>query len=387
MPWHVFISHASEDKESVARPLALALQALGMEVWLDDFELTLGDSLRRSIDRGLSSSKFGVVILSRDFFSKEWPNRELDGLAAREDGKEKVILPIWHGVSREDVVAFSPPLADRLAVSTTQGLEVVARKVFEAVTRQAAREQPAPGGVHVDGQQSLRSIRQRLLNAGDDRGMRLLLSEIEAFLHHSPYDPEARELKRTVESALRPRMPPAMPAAARPSRWIPIAAALSVATLITSVLVWQHEPRSKPAASLPSSVEPKKPVEILRSQTPCRWVWIYLGRYSNTKQIYELPPAFNFLPGRTFGPPYPNIGEEIVLKKEVTMIVTGFGSSQQSKRCDRLLEPPWGYNPSTAQSYEAGSVPANTQVVVNRVQLMPNNTAEPIYVWALVGAK
>ena len=107
MSWHLFISHASEDKESVARPLARALQALGMEVWLDDFELTLGDSLRRSIDRGLSSSRFGVVILSRDFFSKEWPNRELDGLASREDGKEKVILPIWHEVSREDVMAFS----------------------------------------------------------------------------------------------------------------------------------------------------------------------------------------------------------------------------------------------------------------------------------------
>jgi hypothetical protein len=62
-------------------------------VWLDDCELTLGDSLRRSIDQGLAQSRFGVVILSPNFFAKEWPQKELDALVSREDGGQKVILP------------------------------------------------------------------------------------------------------------------------------------------------------------------------------------------------------------------------------------------------------------------------------------------------------
>ena len=85
--WDAFISHASEDKEFV-RPLADALRARHLSIWYDEFTLLLGDSLRRSIDRGLARSKYGIVILSKKFFEKEWPQKELDGLVAREvDGK------------------------------------------------------------------------------------------------------------------------------------------------------------------------------------------------------------------------------------------------------------------------------------------------------------
>lgn len=133
--YDVFISHASEDKEDVARPLAVHLQQLGLSVWLDEFELTLGDSLRRSIDKGLSRSRFGVVILSPAFFAKEWPNRELDGLVAREDGSEKIILPIWHNVGKHEVAQFSPILADKLAVSSSGGIANVAEQINNAVTR------------------------------------------------------------------------------------------------------------------------------------------------------------------------------------------------------------------------------------------------------------
>lgn len=60
----VFISHASEDKAEIARPLAESLARAGLRVWLDEFELQLGDSLREKIDQGLSLSRFGVVVLS-----------------------------------------------------------------------------------------------------------------------------------------------------------------------------------------------------------------------------------------------------------------------------------------------------------------------------------
>ena len=78
--WDVFISHASEDKDSVAIPLRNALAGLGVTVWLDKTELRLGDSLRRKIDEGIRSSRFGIVVLSKTFFAKGWTNHELDGL-------------------------------------------------------------------------------------------------------------------------------------------------------------------------------------------------------------------------------------------------------------------------------------------------------------------
>jgi uncharacterized protein DUF1883/TIR domain-containing protein len=118
--WDVFISHASEDKASVALPLAQRLRELGVTVWLDAFELRIGDSLRRKIDAGLSGSKFGVVVLSRSFFSKGWPQYELDGLITLHVSGEQSLLPIWHEITKAEVMAQSPSLADKIARSTMQ---------------------------------------------------------------------------------------------------------------------------------------------------------------------------------------------------------------------------------------------------------------------------
>ncbi len=132
----VFVSHASEDKDAVARPLSERLIALGHSVWLDEQELVIGDSLSESIDRGLALSRFGVVVLSKEFFSKPWTKRELEGLVARETvNGERVILPVWHGVVAADVLEFSPPLAQRYAASTASGINRVADQVSTAISR------------------------------------------------------------------------------------------------------------------------------------------------------------------------------------------------------------------------------------------------------------
>ncbi len=105
MLYDVFICHASEDKDEFVRPLANALRSANVAVWYDEFTLKLGDSIRRSLDRGLSQSRFGVVVLSHAFFNKNWPQYELDGLAERETkGRDTVILPVWHGVSHDNVM-------------------------------------------------------------------------------------------------------------------------------------------------------------------------------------------------------------------------------------------------------------------------------------------
>jgi hypothetical protein len=130
----VFISHASEDKEEVARPLARQLQNLGIRVWFDEHTLRLGDSLPEKIDEGLFKCRFGVVILSAHFFSKDWPRRELDALVNLEViRKEKLIFPVWHRISAEEVAKFSPALASRYAVSTDHGISSVVAAILFAI--------------------------------------------------------------------------------------------------------------------------------------------------------------------------------------------------------------------------------------------------------------
>jgi hypothetical protein len=132
----VFISHASEDKDAVARPLAKLLQGLGYSVWFDEEQLMLGDSLSQSVDRGLAHSRFGVVIVSPMFFTKRWPLHELGGLVAKKmaDG-EPSILPVWHNVDERDVIRHAPTLADVIAANTNQGLDAVAKSISVAIDR------------------------------------------------------------------------------------------------------------------------------------------------------------------------------------------------------------------------------------------------------------
>ena len=114
-----FISHASEDKDGFVRGLAEALEIRGAKVWYDEFTLKVGDSLRREIDRGLANSRFGVVVLSKYFFDKEWSQKELDGLVSLEVEGAIRILPVWHEISKDEIVRHSPMLADKVALNTS----------------------------------------------------------------------------------------------------------------------------------------------------------------------------------------------------------------------------------------------------------------------------
>jgi hypothetical protein len=140
--YDVFISHASEDKDAVVRPLARALASEGVTAWYDETELRIGDSLRRKIDAGLANCRFGVVVLSPSFFDKGWPNYELDGLVTREvASRQQLILPIWHNVGQAEVMQYSPTLAGKLARRTADvPLDQIAREIAE-VTGSAADEE------------------------------------------------------------------------------------------------------------------------------------------------------------------------------------------------------------------------------------------------------
>lgn len=128
----LFISHASEDKAGFVRDLADALK-VHFKVWYDEYELTLGDSLLRRINAGLASCDYGVVVLSPAFFQKKWPQDELDGLFALEQGNRKVILPVWRDIDQEGVRKYSPILASRLAVNASEGVPRVVESIKRAV--------------------------------------------------------------------------------------------------------------------------------------------------------------------------------------------------------------------------------------------------------------
>ncbi len=132
--YDIFISYASEDKDDVVAPLADALRTGGLSVWFDDFELGIGDSLRQRIDKGIASSRFAIVVLSKAFFNKGWPNYELDGLVTKAVDGDQVILPVWHDITKDEVVSYSPSLADKIARNTTtQTVEEIADEIIEVV--------------------------------------------------------------------------------------------------------------------------------------------------------------------------------------------------------------------------------------------------------------
>ena len=128
----VFISHASEDKADFVRPLANALSS-HHQIWYDEYELVIGDSLLGKINEGLNKCDYGVVILSPSFFRKKWPQAELDGLFALETTVRKMILPIWKDVTFDEVKSFSPILAGHFAGKASDGIEKVVNDLCRAI--------------------------------------------------------------------------------------------------------------------------------------------------------------------------------------------------------------------------------------------------------------
>jgi hypothetical protein len=139
----LFICHVWEDKADLVEPLAQALRS-DFDVWYDNFQLAVGDSLLKKITEGLLSCDFGIVVLSKAFFGKKkWAENELAGLFALETTTRKIILPIWKDVTAEDVKAYSPILADRVAASASQGLDAVVKEIKIAVSVSARKDEIA----------------------------------------------------------------------------------------------------------------------------------------------------------------------------------------------------------------------------------------------------
>lgn len=132
--YDLFVSHAFEDKEDIVNELVAEFRKLNLKVWYDTNKLKIGDSMREKIDRGLSKSRYGVVVLSPNYIAenKYWTKSELNGLFQRETVNGKTILPIWHNLTKKQVTEYSPIIADRMALTTAQyTAEEIAREINE----------------------------------------------------------------------------------------------------------------------------------------------------------------------------------------------------------------------------------------------------------------
>jgi hypothetical protein len=128
-----FISHASADKADFVRPLATALINAGYSVWYDDLSIKPGESIRRSIDSGIAKSRAGLIVMSRSFFARPWPQAELDALLALHIGQKKRIIPIWLGLEHEDVALVSPLIADKKAIKGPAPLDEIVGLILETL--------------------------------------------------------------------------------------------------------------------------------------------------------------------------------------------------------------------------------------------------------------
>lgn len=118
--YDVFVSHASEDKETFVDALVEELLRRGVKVWYDRKEITWGRSIRQSIDTGLRRSKFAIVVLSEFYIEKYWTQKEFNALFSLGSKLGDFILPIWHNITPEKAQEFSPMLSDALALKSSE---------------------------------------------------------------------------------------------------------------------------------------------------------------------------------------------------------------------------------------------------------------------------
>jgi len=132
-----FISHAKSDGRDFSIKLTNELARLGCPVWFDEFSLKIGDVLVESIERGLKETEKCIFILSPDFLANEgWCKHEFNTTFMKQMFEKKnVILPIWHGVTKEQVYEYSAALAGIVGLPSALGEPQIAQKIANVLQK------------------------------------------------------------------------------------------------------------------------------------------------------------------------------------------------------------------------------------------------------------
>lgn len=129
----VFLCHAWDDRQGDAKVLHDLLEARGVSVWFSEKDVALGTSLLREIDKGLTKSRVGIVLVTpallRRLPAAGVADKELSALLATEQ-----LVPIVHNTTYEALRNVNPLLASRSGLSTEEDtMTVVAEKLTELV--------------------------------------------------------------------------------------------------------------------------------------------------------------------------------------------------------------------------------------------------------------
>lgn len=117
----VFISHANKDKEDLIEELYQSLNTLGVNIFYDKESLEWGDNWKDRILNGTKKAEFAIIVISENFFDREWTERELAGFLNRQNRNgQKLILPILHNITTEQLKAKYPLVADIQAIDSAK---------------------------------------------------------------------------------------------------------------------------------------------------------------------------------------------------------------------------------------------------------------------------
>ena len=133
--YDAFISHAVEDKIPIANELCAKLERAGLRIWYSGKELGIGDSIEKTIERGLNRSRYGIVIFSPTYLAKNWTIREFYTLLAKEIEEQKVILPVLYNITLDELKNKDLVMADRFAVNADRGIDFVVDRLVSEIKR------------------------------------------------------------------------------------------------------------------------------------------------------------------------------------------------------------------------------------------------------------
>lgn len=111
--YDVFISHASADKEDYVDELNRTVKKLGINIFYDTDVLSWGDKWKQVILDGTADSEFAIIVISKNFFGREWTEKELNEfLGQQNESGQKIVLPLLHGISRRELLDHYPALEE-----------------------------------------------------------------------------------------------------------------------------------------------------------------------------------------------------------------------------------------------------------------------------------
>ena len=136
-----FLSYTSDDLE-LARQIAEALEAKGVETWWDRWCIYPGDSLRQKIEEGISECTHFLVLLTPQSIGKPWVNQEMDAGLVRKLNDQCRFLPVRYELPAS---ALSPLLSGMHSpeIATNEDITQLINDIY-GVTRRPARGAPPP---------------------------------------------------------------------------------------------------------------------------------------------------------------------------------------------------------------------------------------------------